>query len=434
MKLNIRPLFTTHEGARAAKISPELQLRRSVMSCLLWENEFYEDGKSIAARIAETIPLVDPQIVASMAIEARTQMKLRHAPLWVVREMARLDSHRRLVANTLSEIIQRADELTEFIAIYWKDGKQPLSAQVKNGLAKAFPKFDAYQLAKYDRAAAIKLRDVLFLCHPKPVDQAQAAIWKKFVDGKLESPDTWEVNLSAKKDKKETFERLIRGNKLGALALLRNLRNMAEAGVDEQLVLAALEQMKVERVLPYRFITAARHAPQWEDKLESAMMKCLAGLDRLNGKTVILADVSGSMNAGIARSEMNRIDVACGLAILARELCDAQVYTFSHEIQAVPARHGFALRDAILNSQPHSDTYLGKAIQYINQKVPCDRLIVITDEQSHDSVPKPRAHGYLINVASNQNGVGYGEWTHIDGFSEATLEYIRQTEIIDAGA
>ena len=97
-------------------------------------------------------------------------MKLRHAPLFLVREMARHATHRGLVAETLSRVIQRADELAEFVAIYWAGGKQPLSAQVKKGLASAFCKFDEYALAKYDRAGVVRLRDVLFLSHAKPVD------------------------------------------------------------------------------------------------------------------------------------------------------------------------------------------------------------------------------------------------------------------------
>jgi 60 kDa SS-A/Ro ribonucleoprotein len=109
----------------------------------------------------------------------------------------------------------------------------------------------------------------------------------------------------------------------------------------------------------------------------------------------------------------------------------AQVFTFSNQIKQVPARHGFALRDAIVNSQPFGGTYLGAAVRYLNKKVAFDRLIVITDEQSHDTVPSPRTSGYMINPASNKHGVGYGEWIHIDGFSEATLDYIKQKEIID---
>src|SRR3954466_15585473 len=79
----------THEGAPAKSISAELQLRRSVLACLLWENQFYEDGVEIASRIAELVPKVDAATVAALAVEAREQMKLRHVPLLLVREMAR---------------------------------------------------------------------------------------------------------------------------------------------------------------------------------------------------------------------------------------------------------------------------------------------------------------------------------------------------------
>ncbi len=120
MKLNtpVAPVFN-HEGVRAKHINPEQQLRRSVMACMLWESEFYEDGATIASRIADTIKLVRPEVVAAIAVEARGKMKLRHVPLLIVREMARLPSHKHLVADTLAQVIQRPDELTEFLAIYW---------------------------------------------------------------------------------------------------------------------------------------------------------------------------------------------------------------------------------------------------------------------------------------------------------------------------
>src|SRR5579872_2439703 len=230
----------THEGAPARHISPELQLRRSVLACLLWENQFYEDGVAIAGRIAELVAKVDAGKVAALAVEARERMKLRHVPLLLVREMARHKTHRELVGETLERAIQRADELTEFMAIYWKDGRVPLSGQVKKGLAAAFGKFDAYQLAKYDRPGPVRLRDVLFLTHAKPRDEAQAEVWKNLVEGKLAPPDTWEVALSAGADKRQAWERLIQERKLGALAVLRNLRNMRAANVEEELVLSAI--------------------------------------------------------------------------------------------------------------------------------------------------------------------------------------------------
>jgi 60 kDa SS-A/Ro ribonucleoprotein len=355
-------------------------------------------------------------------------MKLRHAPLLLVREMARLATHRHLVAETLMQVIQRADELSEFVALYWSEGKQPLSAQVKKGLAAAFTKFDEYALAKYNRAAPVKLRDVLFLSHAKPLDQAQAELWKRLVAGELATPDTWEVALSGGADKRQAWERLLSENKLGALALLRNLRNMAEAKVSEQAIRDGLARMKTERVLPFRFIAAARYAPQWEAELEQAMFKSLDGAAKLRGKTVLLVDVSGSMDAQLSRrSEMRRNDAAYGLAVLLREIAEeVSVYSFSDDLVRVPSRRGFALRDAINASQGHSSTQLGKALAGIQEKY--DRLIVISDEQSHDPVPNPKARGYMLNVASYQNGVGYGAWTHIDGWSDSVIEYIRAAE------
>ena len=420
----------THEGAPARVISAEAQLRRSVLACLLWESQFYEDRVEIAARIAELVPKVAPDKVASLAVEARTSMKLRHAPLLLVREMARHATHRALVAETLEQVIQRADELSEFLAIYWATGRQPLSAQVKKGLAAAFRKFDAYALAKYDRENPVKLRDVLFLSHAKPRDEAQAALWKQLVEGELASPDTWEVALSGGADKREAFERLLRENKLGALAVLRNLRNMAESGVDEKLVKGALQSLNTSRVLPFRFIAAARYAPQWEAELEAAMYKSVESVPKLAGKTVLVVDVSGSMTAALsARSEMHRTDAAYGLAVLLREIAEQlTVFSFSDRCMRVPARRGFALRDAIDASQPHGSTYLGRALEEIRE--PYDRLIVITDEQSHDRVPDPQGKGYMINVASYKNGVGYGPWTHIDGWSESVIGYIRELETI----
>jgi len=371
---------------------------------------------------------VPAEKVAALAVEARAKMKLRHAPLLLVREMARLVTHRHLVAGTLAQVIQRADELAEFVALYWSEGKQPLSSQVKKGLAAAFTKFDEYALAKYNRATPVKLRDVLFLCHAKPLDADQAELWKKLVDNTLATPDTWEAALSSGADKREAWTRLLLEKKLGALALLRNLRNMADAKVDEKTVLRALQEMKTERVLPFRFIAAARYAPQWEAELEQAMFKSLEGQPKLPGKTVLLVDVSGSMDALLAsRSEMRRNDAAYGLAVLLREIAEkVSVYSFSDKLVRVPNRSGFALRDAIHASQPHSGTYLGKALTDIKEDY--DRLIVITDEQSHDPVPNPKARGYVINVASYKNGVGYGAWTHIDGWSDAVIEYIRALE------
>jgi len=426
----------TREGARGKRFTPEMELKRALMNCLLWENQFYEDGVAIADRIKALVPMVAPERTAELAIAARETMKLRHAPLLVVREMARHPTHRALVADTLARMIQRPDEMTELLAIYWADAlgpqqqrkRQPVSAQIKKGLARALTKFDAYQLAKYDRDGAVRIKDVLFLVHAKPKDAAQEKVWKQLVDGELASPDTWEVSLSSGKGKRETFERLIAEKRLGGLALLRNLRLMQKAEVPRRTIAEAIDAMRTDRILPYRFITAARYAPDFEPELEAAMLKSVKDYARHDGRTRLLIDVSGSMFSPLsAQSEMTRAEAACGLAILAREVCDeVEIFTFSNEVVKLPPRRGFALRDAIIRSQPHGGTYLGKAVTQIDRKG--DRLVVFTDEQSHDQVPAPKGRGYMVNVASYQHGVGHGAWTRVDGFSEAVIAWIAMSE------
>jgi 60 kDa SS-A/Ro ribonucleoprotein len=432
MRLNVfaRDSARTHEGAPAVpRLPSEKRLRRSVLSCLLWEDEFYEDGQSIAARIVGAAEQVAPTVLAGIAIEAREVIHLRHVPLLLLEVLSRTGQGDKLVADTVARVVQRADELAELVALHHKLGaRKMIPAQMRKGLARAFAKFDAYALAKYDRDSAVKLRDVLRLVRPTPMDAEQSALWKGVKERTLQAPDTWEVALSSGADKKQTFERLLRDGKLGYLALLRNLRNMADAGVDELLVRQAILARKgAHRVLPFRYVAAARAAPQLEAPLDQALRAAIADLRPLPGKTIVLIDVSGSMDYRLSgKSDMKRIDAAAALGAIVPG--DIRLFTFSDGLVEVPPRRGMAGVDAIVRSQPHGGTYLGGALDKI-YTLAHDRLIVVTDEQSHDRVPQPVAkRSYMINVGSYRNGVGYGRWTHIDGFSEAVLRFIAETE------
>ena len=436
------PAPRTHEGAVAVRINPVQQLCRSVMANLLFEDQFYEDGVSIADRIQSEIVEVlkmptGAQTVVEVACEARTAMKLRHVPLLLLVSLIRANTEktRAVIAGGIVRVVQRPDELGELISLFWKvNGKRTmLPHQMKLGLAAAFQKFNAYELGKWNAdSAAVKLRNCLFLCHAKPKDEEQAAVWKQLVDKTLQAPDTWEVNLSAGKDKKETFERLISEGKLGALALLRNLRGMREAGVPDATVRAALAGMKTDRVLPFRFISAAKYAPQMEPELEQAMFRCLESSEKLAGNTVLVVDNSGSMYGTpvSAKSEIDRSEAACALAMLLREVCEhVQIVVFSGSVKVIAPRRGFALRDAIKGATEHGATNTQNAL-FAAETLNYDRCIVITDEQSHQTItgPMPESKGYFINVASNQNGIGYREWVHIDGWSEAVVDWILKYE------
>ena len=448
----------TAEGAPAARMTTMQALRRSVLSCMLWEDEHYEDGVSVADRIRELALAVPPVDLAALAIQARNQFKLRHVPLWLLVALAKTGSGTPILGDAIPHVIRRVDDMAEFISLYWKANpptkpkagqtqkQRDLTAQMKRGLAAAFGNFKEYHFAKYDREGAVKLRDVMFLVHPEPADDERAALYKRIAERKLETPDTWETNLSGGASKKDTFERLIREGKLGYLALLRNLRNMVEAGCDETLVREAIVAQKggAEMVLPFRYVAAARAAPRFERELDAALIASIGSMPKLPGRTAVVVDVSDSMNEKLsAKSDLTRMDAACALASMFP--ADAvRMFSFSNSTVEVPARRGMAGVDVLKNSQPHQGTFLFDSIAHLNAHVDYDRVVVVTDEQATGSasslygfnrlhgnvktLPDPKGRGYMINVASAKNGVGYGKWTHIDGFSEAVFAFMHEIE------
>lgn len=446
MKTNVamkqEPKFT-HGGAKASQQTKLQELKRSVLTCMLWEDSYYESGNDQATRISTLVldPKIKPEDVCALAIEARSVMGLRHVPLYLISELCyRKDiKNWSLIEETLSKVIQRADELTEFLAIYWKNKgaiagkKRSLRKCVQRGLSTAFGKFGEYQLAKYDRDGAVKLRDVLRICHPKPQDEIQAQLWKKVLDRTLTTPDTWETELSAGKDKKATFERLMREKKLGGLATLRNLRNMIQAGVDSNLIRERLAS-GIARAMPFQFIQAAKFAPGFQDEIQQSMFNCFAELEKIDGTTAILIDVSGSMDSKLsAKSEALRLEAACGLAACLRERCKyVKVATFSNHLVEVPNSRGFALINDVVKSQMHSGTELvGSVNRFVRKNKDLNRVIVITDEQATDvgRLNQAQIPSYIMNVGGYKNGIGNTNgWVTISGWSDRLVDYILELE------
>lgn len=436
-------------GALAAVQDAAGLLRRAVLANLLWEDTHYEKGAAGAENIRTLVTQVAPETCAEIALEARLRQKLRHVPLFIAREMARYPTHRGQVSRLLSQIIQRADELAEFLALYWQDGRQPLSKQVKKGLAEAFPKFDAYQLAKYNRDGVVKLRDVLFMTHAKPKDDAQAETWKALVNGTLAAPDTWEVALSSGADKKATWERLIAENKLGALAFLRNLRNMEEAKVDPALIRTGLAALSGKWLLPLNFLAAARHAPRYERELEALMLQAVVQVPKLPGYSIFILDVSGSMSSPLSeKSQFNRLEVGAAMAMLALEVCERVTlyvtagsdHAREHRTRLLPPRRGFGLLDAVksaYNALGGGGIFTRQCLEYIRtqeQETPT-RIMIFSDSQDCDwpdrRLPAPFGqYNYIVDVSSHARGLNYaGLWTaEIAGWSEHFLTYVAALE------
>ena len=440
-------------GLKAAK-QPNIQLlRRITLANLLWEDCAYVDGKKIANEISNLIPLCDAKDVANLALECRLVQKLRHTPLFIISEMCKYDEHRALVGSLLPKVITRADMITDFLAIYWKEGKRPLANQVKKGLAESFHNFDEYQFAKYDRDAAIKLRDVMFLVHPKANDQAEQELFNRIAERNLKTPDTWEVALSAGADKCETWTRLINERKLGAMALFRNLSNMKKAHVPMSTITNGIKNAKGGMLLPLDYLKAARMAPEFSSYIEEKMLDSYKHLPKLPGKTLFIVDVSGSMGCLTSSGTVfSRLDQACAMAMLAANQCEEYKLVATagddwkregaHEWIEYPTK-GFGISKQIQDTKRHiggGGIFTRQCLEWCKNKFAgetFDRIIIFSDSQDCDivdKVPKPFGkYNYICDVSAHQRGVNYkGCWTaEISGWSEHFITYIAALEGIE---
>jgi hypothetical protein len=344
-----------HENALAWKMGPAAELYATVVTSSL-SDTFYEATDERLSRLRTLIALNEPQFVARLAVYARTQMHLRSIPLVLVVELAKIHRGDNLVSQTIAAVVQRADEITELLAYYQqsngrKGTKQlnQLSKQVQKGLALAFTKFDEYQFAKYNRPAAVKLRDALFLVHPKSQSESQQALYDKIATNALATPYTWETELSALGQQEFTsdlhrkavfaqaWEQLIESRRLGYMATMRNLRNMVEAGVSArhiEMVCAYLSNATAvanSRQLPFRFLSAYRellgvqsiYTSHLLQALEGAVQHSAANLPGFTDSRVVVAcDVSASMQQPVsARSKVLLYDVGLMLGMLLQSRC-----------------------------------------------------------------------------------------------------------------
>jgi hypothetical protein len=348
---------TNHEGAKAYKLTPEMELYSAVVTASL-QDQFYEKTTDKLERLRSLIAKNDPAFVARLAVYTREKMYLRSVPLVLAVELARTHKGDNLVSRMTSRVIQRADEITELLAYYAlandrKEVKQlnNLNKQLQKGLAGSFNKFDEYQFAKYNRKAAVTLRDALFIVHPKAKDETQQVLFNKIVRDDLQTPYTWETELSAagqvtydsEKKKANAFrkvwEELIDSNKLGYMATLRNLRNMLDYDVSTahlQKVCATLsdrEMVLKSKQLPFRYLSAYRELKNIDHgmivsikrALEKALQTSVQHLKGFDAKTrvVIACDVSGSMQKTISpKSKVMLYDIGLLLGMLLQHKCE----------------------------------------------------------------------------------------------------------------
>lgn len=360
MKFNVfkkaKPM-TNYEGATAFALDIRTDLYSAVVTTSL-SDTFYENSNERIERIKALIAKNDPAFVAQLAIYARSKMHMRSIPLVLAVELAKLKLGNGLVSKAVKGVVQRADEITELLAYYQlaNDRKETkklnkLSKQIQHGLAKAFNHFDEYQFAKYNREGEIKLKDALFLVHPKAANDAQQLLFNKIAKDELNVPYTWETELSMLGQKKfdnaqdrqaafgAKWEELIASGKLGYMALLRNLRNIIEANVSVDAIntvctfLSDRNAVSKSKQLPFRFLAAYREVkvlesgivPKVLDALEKAVEQSATNIRGFDSNTTVLlaCDVSGSMQKPIsAKSKILNYDIGLMLAMLLQSRCE----------------------------------------------------------------------------------------------------------------
>lgn len=345
-----------YEGEQVYRLSPEWQLYTAAVTSSLTD-KFYEKAETRVDTLRKLIAGSDPVFVAQLAMYARGKMNMRSIPMVLAVELAKVHRGDSTVSKMVSGIVQRADEITELLAYYQlanerKDTKKlnRLSKQLQSGLQEAFNRFDEYQFAKYNRDAEVKLRDALFLVHPKAKDESQQVLFNKIVNNELETPYTWETELSAlgqmkfasDEEKAIAFrmkwEELIDSRKVGYMALMRNLRNILEAEVSQQHILKVCEALlnaeavRRSKQLPFRFLAAYReiskvksgYAGNILDALEQAVSvsaENIAGFGE-DTKVLIACDVSGSMQRPVSpKSKILAYDIGLMLAMLLKSRC-----------------------------------------------------------------------------------------------------------------
>lgn len=343
-------------GATAFRLTPEWNLYTSVVTTSL-SNNFYEQAEERVTRVRSLIEKCDPLFVARLAVYARGVMNLRSIPLVLVVELARVHKGDNLVRRLTTRTVHRADEITEILAYYQQANQRTgmkklnrLSKQLQAGLQDTFNAFDAYQFAKYNREAEVRLRDALFLVHPKAENAQQQEVFNDIVNNTLPVPYTWETELSAlgqnkfatPDEKKAAFrakwEELIDSGKLGYMALLRNLCNLLQWEVSgEHLVkvgqrLASEKAVENSKQLPFRFLAAYREVSKTPSLYATLLMTALEKAVQISARNiagfddscsiVVACDVSGSMQYPLStQSKVMRYDIGLMLGMLLKSRC-----------------------------------------------------------------------------------------------------------------
>lgn len=465
----------TYEGASAFKTpNAKEDLVRKVLTTFFGEPKFYGKVQDQTKELVEAIRNMsrkDPKFMRNLAIYARNVLNLRSVTHVIMAELSAQIESKPFVRETMREVIIRPDDMTETLAYYLVTHGKPIPNSLKKGLADVFPKFDEYQLQKYNREQAVRLKDVLCVSHPRPATIDESDLWKRLLEDELKTPYTWETVLSAKGNTKEVWEELIDSGKVGYMALLRNLRNILNANPKNinQVFSTLADRNKVlrSRQLPFRFYSAYReiekigsfNTEQALQALDIAIGYSTENIEKLQGKTILSADGSASMTWS---KPSERSTVTCGeiaglLMSIAQHSCEAAITsTFSNSFEILPLNRQSGILNntqKVVKEMQGGATNMFLIFQWLlKNNVFVDRIIIVSDDQAHSDFSGNRSYynepgnsrqsfeNYKAKVNPNVwlhilDTAGYGRQqflgeniNYITGWSEKALAFIPLAE------
>ena len=387
------------DGHAAYSMPDKEKLITQVLTSFFNESKFYGDNSSDMLETIQRIAKASPEFIAKLAVFARREFNMRSVAHVLTACLAHEENGKPYVRNTVWFVCQRGDDLTEIMSFYLTTFGKPIPNALKRGINDVLGNMDEYSLAKYKGTGnSVKMRDLLCLCHPRPRNDAQSDLWKRLLENKLAIPLTWETQLSANGNNRETWEKLIDSGKVGYMAMLRNLRNIVTANPRNiEKVWQTIEDpdaVRRSKQLPFRFLSAYKSiqgigGSRALDALENAVSESVLNMPVLRGTTVIAVDVSGSMDARIS----DKSSVTCGeigmlLGVIANRISKNSVFfTFDDKItrQDIPRSTGilYAATHKGMNGGATNMELPFAAMHHYGIKA--DRIIFLSDNQCNVS-------------------------------------------------
>lgn len=415
------------------------------------EDKYYESGDERIERIVDLVSKVDAKFVSNLAIVCRKEFNLRSVTTVLLGELAKTHKGDSLVMETIVKATPRVDDLTELLAYVGT----PIPKQVKRGIRNSLLKFDRYQLAKYKgETNEVSLVDLFNMVHPKVqhANKEQKKAWKDLMTDKLVSEDTWESEISNTKNMKKSWESLVLENKLGYMALLRNLNNLIKNDISAKAKKKVIEKLtdKEEvlksKQLPFRFVTAYKNVTgdrELTDAISVAMDLAVSNTPELKGKILIAIDKSGSMSG-------DPIEKASIFGATLAKSNNADVVLYSDRLEEFRVSSRTPIIDIADSIESHllsGGTNTALVFQYlasVNTKY--DRVIIISDNEAWVSNVQLAYREYVNTTGDNPyvyaidiQGYGTSDITggkvkHLCGWSNRLLDFIgiaEKTSIVD---